>query len=368
MPPWCWNVSCDTTWTEPKRLVGIEISLLRQLMAKSPPDAINLALGELGFSFPEILANHARDLLIAPKPAYTANAGLIELRQRIARDYGTGANCVCVCNGAEEALYIAMQALIEPGDIVAIPDPDYPAYPALAGLASAEVIRLPFEPDFCNIEWDIWRCKLKGVKALLMSSPSNPSGYCISREDSVRLAEITRQTGTVLIVDEIYREVYCEQPELPDWNQFDRLIRIGGVSKSHLMSGWRIGWIQAPESFINSAIKLKQYISTCPPWLSQKLALYALDCPEVPEDVRTQMRENHTYLKHAFASHQIHLPQASPYALLKVTDGLKQAEEYLRQGVITVPGIAFGNSTKEYVRINFAVERELLRRALGRIL
>jgi aminotransferase len=361
-------VNSATSWIEADRLTGIELSLLRKLMAKAPSDAINLALGELGFPFPQELALHATSLLRDANPRYTPNAGIFELRQRIARDYAADASNICVCNGAEEALYIALQAIVNPNDIVAIPDPDYPAYPTLARLAGAEVRRLPFEPGFSSIDWKVWAEQLKGVKVLLMSSPANPTGYTLNREDSAHLGRILRQTGTILILDEIYQKVYCQEPEAADYSQFPRLIRINGLSKSHLMSGWRIGWINAHSAFIESATKLKQYISTCPAWLSQMLALYALDCPQIPSQIQSNLLQNQAILSHHLKDHQLHLPSASPYAMLFCTSAVQQAEKWMNKGVLTVPGIAFGAGSDSWIRINYAVEQATLNQALERLL
>lgn len=355
------------SWIEADRLAHIELSMLRKLMAKAPADSINLALGELGFSFPEDLAAHATKLLRGCNPHYTPNAGLTELRQRIANNYNDIPSSICVCNGAEEALYITLQAILNPGDIVAVPDPDYPAYPVLAQLAGARVIRLPFSKDFQEIDWQDWKEKLNGVKLLVMSSPSNPTGYTLNQADSARLGSILEQTGTILVLDEIYQEVYTQKPEESDYTKFSLLIRINGLSKSHLMSGWRIGWIHGPSAFIESATKLKQYISTCPPWLSQLLALYALDCPEIPARVREQMRLNLSLVQDGMAGFTLHLPKASPYAMLYARDSEAQVEKWMNKGVLTVPGIAFGTGCREWIRINYAMEQSTLIQAISRL-
>jgi len=357
-------VNLDIRWTEAERLASIELSLLRKLMARAPQNTINLALGELGFKFPQVLADKAIELMQNGQPRYSPNAGVDVLRERIAQDYSASGENICVCNGAEEALYTTIHSLVNPGDRIAIPDPDYPAYPVLAKLAGAEVIRLPFEQDLCSIDWDLWEKKLQGVKAILMSSPSNPSGYCLNRGDAQQLNETLNNLGITLILDEIYREIYIQQPDKIDYSMFDRLIRIGGVSKSHLMSGWRIGWLFASKPFITSAIKLKQYISTCPAWLSQYLALYALDCPHISLSVRDRMNQNHALVKNALSHKRMHIPTATPYILIHCDEADKQVETWLQKGLLSSPGKAYGFVTKDWIRLNYAVEKETLERAI----
>ena len=358
-------MSFATSWIDARRLQGIELSLLRKMMAEAPPDAINLALGELSFDFPDLLREQAARLLAKAQPAYTPNAGLALLREAVYRYLNLDKpQQVCICNGAEEALYIALQGIVNPGDIVAIPDPDYPAYPVLAQLAGAELIRLPFADDFRSIDWAEWETKLMHSKALLLSNPSNPSGYRFSERDFARLAKILNQNHIILIIDEIYQDLFFDEALIPHYHLVERIIRIGGVSKSHLMSGWRIGWLIADEKEITELVKLKQYISTCAPWLSQALAAYALQCPEIVQDVRAQLTHNRALCLSTLAASVLHAPVAGPYLMLKCADGSARAAELIRKGVITVPGIAFGLKGREWIRLNIGVPQPTLQQAL----
>jgi len=358
-----------TSWINASRLDGIEISRLRQMMATAPRDAINLALGELAFDFPLCLRQEAKKLIDSGNPAYTPNAGILELRAAVASYLGLeGASHVLICNGAEEALYIALQGIVNPGDTVAIPDPDYPAYPTLVSLAGGKVIRLPFMPDLRSIDWERWEDSLRGTKALLLSHPSNPTGFCFNPGDFLRLTDLLNRHGIILIIDEIYSELFYEHPAALDYSSVERVIRIGGLSKSHLMSGWRVGWLAANEAEVTHLTKLKQYISTCAAWPSQMLALYAINQPDIVADVRAQLRENLSLCREQLSGFELKLPTAGPYLMLKCGDGDSYAEALLKQGVICVPGSAFGERTKSYIRINFGVRREVLCAAMKRFL
>ena len=358
-----------TSWINASRLEGIQISRLRQMMAAAPRDAINLALGELAFDFPLCLRDKAKRLMDSGNPAYTPNAGILELRAAVASYLGLeGASNILICNGAEEALYIALQGIANPGDTVAIPDPDYPAYPTLARLAGAKVTRIPFTPNLKCIDWERWEISLSGAKALLLSHPSNPTGFCFSPDDFHHLSELLNRLGIILIIDEIYTELFLEQPIALDYSKVERVIRIGGLSKSHLMSGWRVGWLAADETAVTQFTKLKQYISTCAAWPSQVLALYAINQPEIVAGVREQLRDNLSLCREQLSRFELKLPTAGPYLMLKCGDGDSYAEALLKQGVICVPGSAFGELTEEYIRINFGVRTDVLCAALKRFL
>ena len=358
----------ERKWIEAESLFGIELSLLRRLINNAPKTSINLGLGELAFPFPAELAEQARRILIDARPAYTANAGIPELREKVSDRYDDAKlEEICITNGAEEALYIALHAIINQGDLVAIVDPDYPAYPALAKLAGARVIRLPLEEGFTGINFDRWEKLLAGVKVVILSNPSNPCGFCFNSESFSRFCDILNRLDVILIVDEIYSDLFIKTIYSLDYKILKRCIVVGGLSKSHLMSGWRIGWIYSDREFIDIATKLKQYISTCSPWLSQELALFALGQEHIPASNRVKLSYNQDLVKSFLEDKTLHIPPAGPYIMIKVHDSLEAAEQYLQKGVITAPGISFGLSCKEWIRINIAHEEEKLLGALKRL-
>lgn len=367
---------CDSKWIEADRTQGIELSVLRKLIGAAPAGSINLALGELGYTYPESLREQAISILEAGSPQYTPNAGLPLLREAISLYDKTGGctNEICVCNGVEEALFISLQTILNPGDVIAIPDPDYSAYPALVKLVGAKIERLPLSGDLKSIMWDEWISVLgSGVKVLLLSHPSNPAGYTFSEEDLRVLQEILNRNEIILIVDEIYQQLYLDTPWELDFSGFNRVIRVSGVSKSHLMSGWRIGWIIAPEAIMKSMVKVKQYVSTCSSWVSQKLTIYALQDISLQQYVRNQLRRsrevclnllNHSYALSSYNMSNVHSPMFTPYIMLKVKDTATLTQSLLKRGVIIVPGDSFGSVSKDWIRINHAVEEDKLHAAI----
>lgn len=358
-------------WTEAKRLQTLELSLIRKVMECAPPNAINLALGELGFAMPDALKEQSVKLLYEGNPAYTPNAGLPELRARIGEVHNSQPEQIVITNGAEEAVFIALLATLNPGDVVAIPDPDYTAYSSIAAIFEAEVLRLPFEPDFQTIDWEKWEILLQRAKVLILSAPSNPSGFCFDEKSALRFAELVNRHSVIVIVDEIYARLWFEVTPTELSPFVDKLIRIGGLSKSHLLSGWRLGWIIAPPEMVPSLTKAKQYISTCSHWLSQKLAIFVLSQKglELAEEVRLKLKANQDWLKEHFKStlpkgiNEIYFPTASPYVLMRTDDPFAYCSSAAQKGVIMVPGKAFGEVSKSHVRVNIGVEPTLLRQA-----
>jgi aminotransferase len=160
-----------------------------------------------------------------------------------------------------------------------------------------------------------------------------------------------------------------------DFTAVSQLIRISGVSKAQLLSGWRIGWIIAPREIIAAMIKSKQYISTCSAWLSQKMAAFALADPAIESEVRRQLLVTRSIAVSALESYReqqatellaIHSPASTPYLMIKVKDALCMVKYLITKGVITVPGQAFGAVSAEWIRINHAIPEPELRLALTR--
>lgn len=357
--------------TEAKRLGGIELSLIRKVLQSAPPSAINLALGELGFPLPKVLRQRAIELLQTATPVYTPNAGIPELRTAIAGLYqGAQADSVCVCNGAEEAVFVTLLALVDPGDTVAIPDPDYPAYSAICKILDANVIRLPYESDLSSVDWARWESLLSsGVKTLLFSHPSNPCGHVFSDNEVERLTSICSKNGVAMVVDGIYEELYFSARPPSFCGRLDSLFMIGGLSKSHCMSGWRLGWVVSPPSLAASVIKARQYVSTCSNWLSQHLGVFALS-PTGRQSAKTALgllKESRRFALQRMGRslERVLVPPASPFLMLKVDgDDLEFSQNLARKGVICVPGSAFGEVSRGWLRINIGVPEDKLSPAM----
>ncbi len=344
-------------------------------MALAPQGAVNMALGELGYAFPSNLRARAISLLQSGNPSYTPNAGLPELREAISAYYGKDAHPdqICVCNGAEEAIFILLTALINPGDRIAIPDPDYPAYPAIARMMTAEVIRLKSSCQPDRVDWEQWERQLAGgVKLLLLSNPTNPTGLYLAPDELDKLIEICAKYNVILAMDEIYRELYLQTQPLSAWGLYDKLFVISGLSKSHLMSGWRIGWLLSPPGFSSAIIKTRQYVSTCSNWLSQMLGIFALSKEGMEETavIRRQLANSQLMAYNALKGYfpELLLPAATPYIMFKVPDDdLQYASALASRGVITVPGSAFGDVARGWIRINHALDPDALTLGLSRI-
>lgn len=365
----------------PKRLQGIEKSIIRQVFDRALPGSINLGLGEPDLPTPDVIRRAAVKAIIEEQNGYTSHAGLKSLREKIAADYPhleQNPDRVIVTAGSQEALYLALLTLIDEGDEVLLPNPGFVAYPTIVKMAggTAAFYRLPRDCGFAFDADEFRRALSPRTKVVVCISPSNPTGRTLSREDLISITDAVREHGAYLISDEIYRELYYT-PEKPESASsfFDRTIVISGLSKSMSMTGWRLGWLGGDEAVIRAALVLHGYVTTCASTVSQKASLAAwTDEAEVARaGFRETFRARRDHLLRLVES-QLGLRAVTPdgafYTMLDVSkygSSMKVAEALLEQRVVTVPGAAFGSESEGFLRVSFCADHVTLAEGVQRI-
>lgn len=365
----------------PKRLQGIEKSVIRWMLDRARPGSINLGLGEPDLPTPDVIRRAAVKAIIEEQNGYTTHAGLLALREKIAAEYPyleRNPDRVVITAGSQEALYLALLALVEEGDEVLLPNPGFVAYPTIVQMAggTSTFYRLPRENDFGFDADEFRRALTPRTKVVVCISPSNPTGRVLSKDDLISIAGAVRDHGAYLISDEIYRELYytAERPESLS-SFYDRTIVISGLSKSMSMTGWRLGWLGGEETVVQAALVLHGYVTTCASTVSQKASLVAW-CEEA-EQARAGFRET-------FRARRDHLlslieselglravtPEGAFYTMLDVSaygPSMKVADALLEQRVITVPGVGFGSEAEGFLRVSFCADVDTLSEGVRRI-
>lgn len=372
-----------------QRVVRVPPSGIRRFfdIAATMPDVISLGVGEPDFVTPARFRAAAARALDEGRTAYTSNSGLIELRQQVAnyieRLYGVSYDPeteILITVGVSEALQIGMLATINPGDEVIIPEPSFVAYPASVIFADGAVVHVPtaVEQSFQVTAAAIEQAITPRTRALLIGYPNNPTGAVMPRERLAEIAAVVQKHDLLVFSDEIYdRLVYGVShtcfAALPDMRE--RTVLLGGLSKSHAMTGWRVGWLAAPADIVAATRKIHQYAIMSAPTLSQYAGLEALLNGE--DAVNEMVAEYDRRRKVIVAGfNQIGLttfePHGAFYAFARVDHlGLSSeefAEGLLRdQQVAVVPGDAFGPSGAGYVRACYATAMDKIETALDRI-
>ena len=266
-------------------------------MEAAPPDAINLGFGEPTFETPAPIVKAAHEALDGGRLGYTANAGLPELRRAIANYAGAGLreDSVLVTVGAQEALFAIAMAWLDPGDEVLVPDPGFPAYPAVVRLAGAVPVAypLPASQGFRFRAQILDSLLSPRTRAVILNTPANPTGVVTSREELHHVAELAAAHDLLVISDEVYRELYFGErpPSYLDVSS-DGLV-VSSLSKSASMTGWRVGWAAGAAERLEPIKVLHQYAVTCAPTHSQKAALSAFGAEGISaaESFRRELRK-----------------------------------------------------------------------------
>lgn len=363
------------------RLRGIEKSAIRQLFDRARPNSINLGLGEPDLPTPDVIRREAVRVVSVEQNGYTTHAGLLCLRERVAQDYpslNASPEQVIITAGSQEALYLALMTMIDQGDEVLLPDPGFVAYPTIVRMAGGTPLfyRLPKERDFGFDAEEFKRCLTPSTKAVVVISPSNPTGRVLSGEDLRAIADALRGTSVYVISDEIYRELYFTKERPATLSDFyERTIVISGLSKSMSMTGWRLGWLCGDASVLKAALVLHGYVTTCASTVSQKAAMAAWT--EEGERERAKARETFRQRRDhllSLISDELALKAVTPdgafYTMMDVSRygaSMEVALRLLEHGVITVPGGAFGTESEGFLRVSFCADLPALTEGVKRI-
>ena len=358
-----------------QRLAGIEISLIRQINALATPLSVNLGIGEPNVEPDETLREFAIRAAATGSWHYTPNAGTFALRTLIAQEGGFDPQAeVCVTAGTEEALFAIFQAFVDPGDEVLLPNPGFLAYSTLAKIVGATQVAYDLEPSDWQIDIDeLLRRITRKTKLIVVNSPSNPLGSVIDREILQKIAD----AGPLVVSDEIYREIWYEAQPASMLGMSDNVIVVNGMSKSHAMTGLRLGWVLAREALMKPIVTAHQYVATCASAFSQSVAESILANPDWNltwlERVRAQFREQReTALFSIGRDLEVTIPPPAGafYAFVPspVCDTIAFAKTLATDAaVLVIPGVAFGSLGEGFIRISYAASLDEIGTGIERI-
>jgi aminotransferase len=357
-------------------------------LAKQKPEAISLGLGDPDFPTPPHIVAAARRAIDAGDTGPAPPTGLPELRQaiarKLARDNGVPVDPdseVLVTTGGQEALFLLIQALVEPGDEVIVPDPRYTSYDQAIELAGGNIVLAPTtrERDFELEPDEVARRITPRTKLLLLISPNNPTAGVNSPDTVRRLAELAVERDLIVIADEIYEKFVYDGTEhlsiaaLPGLRE--RTVTLNGLSKTYAMTGWRVGYLAAPAELIRAATALKEMVNVQAPTMSQWAAVAALDGPQqVVEEMRDTYDARRRLLMRALD--ELELPYGHPRGGLYIwfniastgLDATTLSFTLLRDAdVLILPGTGFGAHWRDWMRITLLQPADVLEEVMARL-
>ena len=369
----------------------IQTSFTRQLfnMAKEYDDVIDFTLGDPDVPTHTAIKAAACRAIEQGKTRYSQNAGLLELRQTIATYYNSKEQLayrpedeIIVTVGAMEGLYLCLLAMLNPGDEVIIPAPYYVNYVQMVSMCHAKPVIVD-NPEVTDLNYrleDIERAITPRTRAIMINTPSNPTGRVLSQEMLAGIAEIAKKHDLVVIADEVYKcLIYDKQP----WRSIahvegmrERTILVNSLSKEFCMTGYRIGYVLGPSEVITAMTKLQENVAACAPLPSQYAAIEALGSTEdySKDMVRifTERKECIVSAIHAIKGLTCLAPDATFYLMVDISGtGMSSVDFAIAllkaQHVAVVPGITYGKCCDRYVRIAFTRELEEIREGIRRL-
>ena len=369
---------------------ALQPSLIRKLSnsAIGRTDVIPLWFGEPDKPTPQFIRQAAKDALDEGQTFYQPNLGIMPLRTALA-EYMNGlygialtADNIAVTPSGMTALAVALQCIVAEGDAVVIPSPVWPNLPAAAQILGAEIARVPIRPS-CG-QWrldldELFAACQPNTSALLINSPNNPTGWMLEDDEQRQILDFCRERDLWLIADEVYSRIVFDRQHAPSFidkvGEDDKYLIVNSFSKSWAMTGWRLGWLTAPNSLVDRLEIVTEFNYSCIFAPVQIAGVTALQDGEAfVQSSTARYADSLEAVKRGFGSLprvRFPAPRAAFYAFFAVegvADSYAFAERVLREcGVGLAPGAAFGPQGEGYLRLCFAADVSLIERALGQM-
>jgi aspartate/methionine/tyrosine aminotransferase len=352
------------------RMGRIEASGIRKAfeMAKSMVDPINLSIGLPDFDVAEPVKAAAIDAIVGGFNAYTVTQGIPELRGKLQAAVDTelkhADRQVLVTSGTSGGLLLGLCSVVNPGDEVIIFDPYFVMYNNTVALAGGTSVLVDTYPDFRIDVAKVGAALTGRTKCVIVNSPANPTGVVASAEELQALAKLCKDRGVLLISDEVYRSFCYDRPFATPatWNE-DVLV-VDGFSKSHGMTGWRLGFAHGPTRLIQEMAKLQQFSFVCAPSIVQKAGVVALD-QDLSAQVDAYRRKRDLVVSMLGGLYDLPRPEGAFYAFPRAPRGTATefVAEGIKQNLMTIPGNVFSQRDTHF-RISYAVDDETLKRGM----
>ncbi|MBN2592175.1 MAG: aminotransferase class I/II-fold pyridoxal phosphate-dependent enzyme [Sedimentisphaerales bacterium] len=353
----------------------IDASGIRKVFALGATleDPVNFSIGQPDFDVPEALKEVAIKAIRAGQNSYSQTAGDETLKERIAervsKAYGWENPAVIVVSGVSGGLLLAFMSLVNPGDEVIVPDPYFVMYKHLVSMLGGKCVFVDSYPDFELPVGKIADAITDKTKMIILNSPCNPTGVVYSEQQVKEIAEIAAKKDVLVLTDEIY-ESFSYDGECPTIAKYyEKTLVLHGFSKSHAMTGWRLGYVAVPESLKNvveQMTKIQQYTFVCAPRPFQQAALAALDY-DVSDYVDAYRKKRDLLYDGLSGKFEMVKPEGAFYAFIKAPASAGGATEFvekaIKNNVLIIPGNVFSEKDTHF-RISYATTDEKIRQGV----
>ena len=337
-------------------------------LASQMTDPINLSIGQPDFDVPQAVRQACVEAIESGKNGYALTQGMPALRDKLQtwtdREYQQADRRVFVCSGTSGGLVLAMLAMVNPGDEVIIFDPYFVMYPSLVKLVGGKPVMIDTYPDFRIDMQKVADAITPRTKLILLNSPANPTGVTLSETETRELAELAAEHNVALISDEIYRQ-FCYDSEFISPTRYnEQTIVIDGFSKSHAMTGWRLGYVHGPAEVIDAMIKLQQYTFVCAPQPAQWAGAAAMDVV-LQDHIDAYRNKRNRLLEGLQGLYEFTRPGGAFYLFPKAPwgTGTEFVSKAIEENLLIIPGGIFSGRDTHF-RISYAAADETIDRGV----
>lgn len=368
MPP----TSPHDDWSQilSRRVQGIDASGIRKVfdLAAKLQDPINLSIGLPDFDVPQPAKDAAIRAIQQGQNRYTQTQGIADLRERLRAslkaELGQDPGEVLITSGVSGGLLLSLMSLLDPGDECVYLDPAFVAYRHMITMAGAVPVPVDSYPDFRFDPARVEKAITPRTKVLMINSPGNPTGVMMTDAEVRAAVDVARRHGLVLISDEIYDPFFYLPRVVSPASLYERTILLRGFSKSHAMTGWRLGYATGPAEILQSMAKLQQYTFVCAPSPLQVAATAALDI-DMSAHVEAYRRKRDLVYSALSRKFDVVKPEGAFYIFPKVPDRWENATKFataaIEKNVLVIPGGVF-SARDTHLRISYATTDEKLAR------
>jgi len=353
------------------RMAKLDSSGIRKVfdLAATMTNPVNLSIGQPDFDVPDGVKDAAIEAIRAGKNKYTVTQGIAEmhsaLRAKLKREKGIEADGFLVSSGVSGALLLAFLVLINDGDEVIIPDPYFVMYKHLVNLCGGVPVFVDTYPDFAVTAERLRARVTEKTKMILLNAPGNPTGALIAEAELAKIAALAREQDVVLLSDEIY-DCFVYDGVLPSVGAlYPKTLVMGGFSKSHAMTGWRLGYAAGPAEIIQEMTKLQQFSFVCAPSFAQYAGVAALGVDTSSYRDAYRKKRDTAYAGLKDAGYEVELPGGAFYIFPKTPWGtdMEFVAEAIRNELLIIPGSVFSEKNTHF-RISYAAADETIEKGL----
>ena len=353
-----------------KRVSSLDASGIRKVfdLAGKLTNPVNLSIGQPDFAVPQAIQDRAIQAIKEGQNRYTVTQGIEQLRQAIGRhldeELGAAQRSILVTSGVSGGLVLAFLCLLDPGDEVIIADPYFVMYKSVIELVGARAVLVDSYPDFGLDVEEVAKAVSERTRAIVVNSPSNPTGAVFGRGELERLGELARQKELVVISDEIYNEFCYDQPYVSMAGVYEPTLLLRGFSKTYGMTGWRLGYATGPAELIEKMAMVQQYTFVCAPNMVQWAGITALET-DMSKEVESYRRKRDLVYEGLSRAFEVYKPGGAFYIFPRAPedDGEGFVRKAIEQNVLIIPGNVF-SSRNSHFRVSYAASEELLSRGV----